>query len=56
MSKPFENRGGYFEPTVKAEIKHGYDGTIESIHNLSIATGRSVDDIERMLSAEGLLL
>ena len=56
MSKSFESRGSYFEPTIKAEIKKGYDGTLASIHNLSIATGRSVDDIERMLSAEGLLL
>ena len=54
--KSFENRGAFFEPTVKAEIKKGYDGTLASIHDLAIVTGRSVDDIERMLSAEGLLL
>lgn len=56
MSKSFENSGCFFEPTVKAEIKKGYDGTLASIQDLSIATGRSVVDIERMLSAEGLLL
>ena len=54
--KSFENRGGYFEPTVKAEVIKSYDGTIASIHDITIVTGRSVDDIERMLKSEGLLL
>ncbi len=56
MSKSFESRGSYFEPTIKAEVIKAYDGTIASIHDITIVTGRSVDDIERMLKAEGLLM
>ena len=56
MCKSFENSGAYFEPTIKAKAILDYDGTVDSINDISVDTGRSRADIERMLSAEGLLL